>query len=40
MIGKASLAEVAVQLNRTTDAAGGLLKRGLHHLRELLDARN
>jgi RNA polymerase sigma-70 factor, ECF subfamily len=35
-----SLAEVAAQLNRTTDAAGGLLKRGLHRLRELLDARN
>jgi RNA polymerase sigma-70 factor, ECF subfamily len=33
-----SLAEIAGRLNRTTDAAGGLLKRGLHHLRELLDA--
>ena len=35
-----SLAEIAVQLNRTTDAVGGLLKRGLRHLRELLDTQN
>jgi RNA polymerase sigma-70 factor (ECF subfamily) len=33
-----SLAEIAGRLNRTPDAAGGLLKRGLHRLRELLDA--
>ena len=33
-----SLAEIAGRLDRTTDAVGGLLKRGLHHLRELLDA--
>jgi RNA polymerase sigma-70 factor, ECF subfamily len=33
-----SLAEVAERLGRTTDAAGGLLKRGLHRLRELLHA--
>jgi RNA polymerase sigma-70 factor, ECF subfamily len=33
-----SLAEIAGRLNRTTDAAGGLLKRGLHHLRKQLDA--
>ncbi len=35
-----SLAEIAVQLDRTTDAVGGLLKRGLRHVRELLDAQN
>jgi RNA polymerase sigma-70 factor (ECF subfamily) len=35
-----SLAEIAVQLDRTTDAVGGLLKRGLQHLRELLDTQD
>ena len=34
-----SLAEIAVRFDRTTDAVGGLLKRGLHHLRELLGTR-
>jgi RNA polymerase sigma-70 factor, ECF subfamily len=35
-----SLAEIATQLDRTTDAVGGLLKRGLQHLRELLDTQD
>jgi RNA polymerase sigma-70 factor (ECF subfamily) len=32
-----SLVEIAGQLDRTTDAVAGLLKRGLKHLRLLLD---
>ena len=32
-----SMAEIALRLNRTPDAVGGLLKRGLQRLRELLD---
>lgn len=35
-----SLADIAVQLDRTTDAVGGLLKRGLQQLRELLDTQD
>lgn len=34
-----SLAEIAVRFDRTTDAVGGLLKRGLQRLRELLGTR-
>ncbi len=34
-----SLAEIAVRLDRSPDAVGGLLKRGLQHLRERLDTR-
>jgi RNA polymerase sigma-70 factor, ECF subfamily len=33
-----SLAEIAARLGRTPDAAAGLLKRGLKHLRALLDS--
>lgn len=32
-----SLAEIAGRLDRTTDAVAGLLKRGLKHLRLVLD---
>jgi RNA polymerase sigma-70 factor (ECF subfamily) len=32
-----SLSEIALRLNRTSDAAAGLLKRGLKNLRTLLD---
>jgi RNA polymerase sigma-70 factor, ECF subfamily len=35
-----SLAEIAKRLNRTTDAVGGLLKRGLQQLRGLLDTQD
>ena len=35
-----SLAEIAKRLNRTTDAVGGLLKRGLRQLRGLLDTQD
>jgi RNA polymerase sigma-70 factor, ECF subfamily len=35
-----SLAEIARRLDRTTDAVGGLLKRGLQHLRKLLDTQD
>jgi RNA polymerase sigma-70 factor, ECF subfamily len=33
-----SLAEISVSLDRSTTAVAGLLKRGLWHLREQLDA--
>jgi RNA polymerase sigma-70 factor (ECF subfamily) len=32
-----TLAEIGLQLGRTPDAVAGLLKRGLRHLRDLLD---
>jgi RNA polymerase sigma-70 factor, ECF subfamily len=32
-----ALSEIAIRLNRTSDAAAGLLKRGLKNLRTLLD---
>jgi RNA polymerase sigma-70 factor, ECF subfamily len=32
------LSEIAIRLNRSSDAVAGLLKRGLKHLRELLDS--
>ena len=33
-----SLSEIAIRLDRTSDAVAGLLKRGLKHLRTLLDS--
>ena len=36
---QASITDIAVALNRTTDAVAGLLKRGLKELRLLLDRR-